>query len=344
MPDLSPKQITACKILLERISPSLGLALSEELNREALFDLIDLEIVSLSELMARSDTALQNVFSMSQPQGAESTFLIPDEAARILASLTEGGDGSDPPESVSDTQLDALTNIMSGLVRGFSTALSNSTGDLFDLESSSTHYGMLTIPPVFALEGSAVEARFTLSIPDVLDTEVTALFTSEFIFGLTPQPIEGGTGGGDAPGLEAMLSEDDVAAMFSQVTAGSGDFGSSGPVASSFGMGGASGPFSNPLSSGSDSMLPRGLEMILDIPLDVTVELGRVRMLIKDVLELSSGSIIELDRVAGEPVDLLVNGRLVAKGEVVVIEDNFGIRITEIISPAERVAGLGKGR
>jgi len=63
----------------------------------------------------------------------------------------------------------------------------------------------------------------------------------------------------------------------------------------------------------------------------------------KDVLELASGSIIELDRVAGEPVDLLVNGRLVAKGEVVVIEDNFGIRITEIVSPAERVAGLGKG-
>jgi flagellar motor switch protein FliN/FliY len=86
------------------------------------------------------------------------------------------------------------------------------------------------------------------------------------------------------------------------------------------------------------------MELILDIPLDVTVELGRVRMLIKDVLELASGSIVELDRVAGEPVDLLVNGRLIAKGEVVVIEDNFGIRITEIISPAERVAGLGKGR
>ena len=66
-------------------------------------------------------------------------------------------------------------------------------------------------------------------------------------------------------------------------------------------------------------------------------------MLIRDVLELSTGSVIELDRVAGEPVDLLVNGRLVAKGEVVVIEDNFGLRITEIVSPAERVAGIGKG-
>ena len=67
-------------------------------------------------------------------------------------------------------------------------------------------------------------------------------------------------------------------------------------------------------------------------------------MLIRDVLELASGSIVELDRMAGEPVDLLVNGRLIAKGEVVVIEDNFGLRLTEIVSPADRVAGLSKKR
>lgn len=84
------------------------------------------------------------------------------------------------------------------------------------------------------------------------------------------------------------------------------------------------------------------MNMVMDIPLDVTVELGHARMLIKDVLELGSGSVVELDRVAGEPVDVLVNGRLVAKGEVIVIEDNFGIRITEIVSPADRVSGLGK--
>ena len=96
--------------------------------------------------------------------------------------------------------------------------------------------------------------------------------------------------------------------------------------------------------SGADAVTMRPIDLIMDIPLEVTVELGRIRMLIKDVLDLASGSIVELDRVAGEPVDLLVNGRLVAKGEVVVIEDNFGIRITEIVSPAERVVGLGKGR
>lgn len=85
-----------------------------------------------------------------------------------------------------------------------------------------------------------------------------------------------------------------------------------------------------------------GLDLLLDIPLEVTVELGRVRMVVKDVIELGSGSIVEIDKAAGEPVDLMVNGRLVARGEVVVIEDNFGVRITEILSPADRLARLNE--
>ena len=82
----------------------------------------------------------------------------------------------------------------------------------------------------------------------------------------------------------------------------------------------------------------QNLDIVMDIPLEVSVELGRKRMSIRDILDLGSGSIVELDRVAGEPVDLLVNGRLVARGEVVVIEDNFGVRITEIVGVTPRAA------
>ncbi len=81
-----------------------------------------------------------------------------------------------------------------------------------------------------------------------------------------------------------------------------------------------------------------GLSRVRDIPLEVTVELGRTRLLIRDILDLSAGSIIELDKVAGEPVDLFANGMLVARGEVIVIDDNFGVRVTEIITAAERGA------
>ncbi len=81
-----------------------------------------------------------------------------------------------------------------------------------------------------------------------------------------------------------------------------------------------------------------GIERLMDIPLEISVELGRVKMLVKDVVELGTGSIVEIEKAAGEPVDVLVNGRLVARGEVVVIEDNFGVRVTEILNPMDRIA------
>ncbi len=86
---------------------------------------------------------------------------------------------------------------------------------------------------------------------------------------------------------------------------------------------------------------PSSLNLIMDVPLEISVELGRVKMMVRDVLELGSGAIIEIDKAAGEPVDVMVNGTLVARGEVVVIEDNFGVRITEIVAQ-ERPARAGE--
>src|SRR5699024_11154385 len=84
----------------------------------------------------------------------------------------------------------------------------------------------------------------------------------------------------------------------------------------------------------------RNLDMLLDVPLQVTVELGRTRQNVSEILELASGSIIELDKLAGEPVDVLVNNKLIAKGEVVVIEENCGVRVKEIVSKADRLENL----
>ena len=82
------------------------------------------------------------------------------------------------------------------------------------------------------------------------------------------------------------------------------------------------------------------LNMILDIPVQLTVELGRTRIPIKNILQLAQGSVVELDAMAGEPMDVLVNGFLIAQGEVVVVNDKFGIRLTDIITPAERIRKL----
>jgi flagellar motor switch protein FliN len=93
----------------------------------------------------------------------------------------------------------------------------------------------------------------------------------------------------------------------------------------------------------SDEMEPRAgteqksLDFVLDIPLQLTVELGRAKLLVKDVLQLNQGSVVELTKLAGEPLDVFVNSKLVARGEAVVINEKFGIRLVDIVSPRERV-------
>jgi flagellar motor switch protein FliN len=81
----------------------------------------------------------------------------------------------------------------------------------------------------------------------------------------------------------------------------------------------------------------KNLEFIMDIPLQLTVELGRTKLLVKDVLQLNQGSVVELTKLAGEPLDVFVNSKLVARGEAVVVNDKFGIRLLDIVSPNERV-------
>ena len=86
---------------------------------------------------------------------------------------------------------------------------------------------------------------------------------------------------------------------------------------------------------------PRNFELLLDIPLEVTVEMGRTRLPLRALLQLGAGSVIELGKLAGEPLDLLVNGKPIARGEAVMVNDKFGVRLTDVISPSERIAGLG---
>jgi len=84
----------------------------------------------------------------------------------------------------------------------------------------------------------------------------------------------------------------------------------------------------------------RDIEFLLDIPVEITVQLGRTRMLIKELLQLGQGSVIELEKLAGEPMEILANSRLIARGEVVVVNEKFGVRLTDIISPSERLTQL----
>ena len=136
---------------------------------------------------------------------------------------------------------------------------------------------------------------------------------------------------GAVPGAAETNAEDDwAAAMAEQATFDAAAEVKPAQIFPSFGE-----------ADGKASMLSE-LDMILDIPVNMTVELGRTKIAIRNLLQLAQGSVVELDGLAGEPMDVLVNGCLIAQGEVVVVNDKFGIRLTDIITPAERLRRLQK--
>ncbi len=131
---------------------------------------------------------------------------------------------------------------------------------------------------------------------------------------------------------DGQISEDDWAAAMAEQTVTE-----SNPIAAqpadifpSFG------------SNAGNAGMMNELDMILDIPVQITVELGRTKITIKNLLQLAHGSVVELDAMAGEPMDVMVNGTLIAQGEVVVVNDKFGIRLTDIITPSERMRKINR--
>lgn len=129
---------------------------------------------------------------------------------------------------------------------------------------------------------------------------------------------------------DGQISEDDWAAAMAEQGPVDNPEVSPADIFPAFAGGGQSGGMMNEL------------DMILDIPVQITVELGRTKITIKNLLQLAHGSVVELDAMAGEPMDVLVNGTLIAQGEVVVVNDKFGIRLTDIITPSERMRKLNR--
>jgi flagellar motor switch protein FliN/FliY len=231
----------------------------------------------------------------------EICLLLRKDTAAILCGLMMGGDGSAP---FKDEDMDALNEFGNQLMGAVCTNLGTRFSTSVSHAQAQTSAFDPEQPP-YELSGSAL-VDATLTIEGSPDSNIRLLLS---------------------PALAAKLA--------------GGDSGSAG--------GSGSGMDENPLASlaGMDSSLARNMEdsppniqMLLDINLNVTIELGRTRLSIRKVLELGPGSIIELDRLAGEPVDLLVNDKVVAKGEVVVVDEYFGIRIISLVSPEERIKQL----
>lgn len=137
----------------------------------------------------------------------------------------------------------------------------------------------------------------------------------------------------DNPASDDAIAEDDWAAAMAEQAIAEAAPAATAQAAQIFPAFGESG--------GKASMMNE-LDMILDIPVQISVELGRTKITIKNLLQLAHGSVVELDAMAGEPMNVLVNGTLIAQGEVVVVNDKFGIRLTDIITPSERMRKIGR--
>lgn len=238
---------------------------------------------------------------------------VPEVQLRLLSEFTEGG----------EALAAALSRTLA--VAGVLVTLRVSGASLETAETSPSAASA-------SLGSDAVSFAVTLHCPDGERLRLVVGASPELVATLAAGVSEAGAGG------SAMERAANLAARVTARRAPPDDAGTSS----------AAGLSANPVVFPQLEPAPvasprqsRGVELILDVTLQVRVELGSTRMTVEEVLNLAPGSVVELDRLAGEPVDIVVNDRLIARGEVVVVEENFGVRVTEIVSPRHRAMALG---
>lgn len=275
-----------------------------------------------------------------------SVLLLKDYDVAVIFDILMGKDGRNPDLEISDLQISAIGEVMNQLMGAAATALSQKYKTKVTMKAPESQLIRLSeaasVPSEF-LNQPLLVMKYNFVIEGVLDSELYELRPQAKAQKLKnllatpsqspprpatppppayqaapPPPQDLGPAPGYAPGYYPPTQNPSFQPTPASVR----------PAEFS------------PLVPGHPMQANPSLERIIDIPLRVTVELGSTKLKIKNVLDLNKGSVVELDKLAGEPVDMLVNGKLMAKGEVVVINENFGIRISEIIGPADRLNHL----
>ncbi|WP_299740868.1 flagellar motor switch phosphatase FliY [Rossellomorea sp. y25] len=281
-------------------------------------------------------------------------LVIKQSDASIIADLMLGGDGRNPSGELGEIQLSAVQEAMNQMMGSAATSMSTVFSKKVDISPPSID--LMYIPKGEGEENLPdqdllVKVSFSLKIGDLIDSSIMQLLPLTFAKSLVDELMNGGAteevAAAVAPGVDPPTAPQPVPAysgMYEEPVRTSHQHGSpqhlggQGVHGETVNVQPATFSHFEPTTLGQQET--KNLNMLLDIPLQVTVELGRTNRSVRDILELSSGSIIELDKLAGEPVDILVNSQLMAKGEVVVIDENFGVRITDIVSQSDRIKKL----
>lgn len=280
-------------------------------------------------------------------------LLLKDSDARIIADLMMGGDGSNIEGEVGEIHLSAISEAMNQMVGSASTSLSAMLDKPINITPPKVFKVDLRSQPLtvdfFKDNDSVVKVAFKMVVGKLIDSEIMQLlpvkFAKSLVAGLLKKNIDGFSAGEplDTP------KNDEVASLGEKqgVTADKGYQGVPEPEQKEGNVIKEKEVRVQPITLNSFEKDAEqqveaiaNLDLIKDVPLQVTVELGRTKKQIKEILQFGVGTIVELDKLAGEPVDILVNGKFIAKGEVVVIDESFGVRITDIIHPSKRINSL----
>lgn len=276
--------------------------------------------------------------------------------ASIIADLMMGGDGTNPPEELNDIHMSAVGEAMNQMMGAVSTSLSTMFNKKIDISPPKVNlidFGTEDkVTEIVSGDEPVVKVSFRMEVDGLIDSEIMQILPVPTAGDMVESLLHSGdTEEEPEPEAPSVPASTAATPAPTPAPAAAPAAAAAAPMMASaapYGMGGArvaqgvpvqAAQFI-PLSTTPVQVNEANIGLILDVPLQVTVELGRTKKSIKDILELSNGSIVELDKLAGESVDIHVNGKLLAKGEVVVIDENFGVRITDIVSPEERAARL----
>ncbi|SHK34234.1 flagellar motor switch protein FliN/FliY [Selenomonas ruminantium] len=285
--------------------------------------------------------------------------------AAIIADLMMGGDGTNPDTEINEIAMSAVGESMNQMMGTVATSLSTMFNKKIDISPPKVNlidFGSEDkVSEVLGQTEPIVCTSFRMEVDGLIDSEIMQILpvevAKEMVESLTngsqeePEPEPAAApppppAAAPAPAPAAAAAPPPMAAPAQQMAPPvmpppAGGYGGYGMPMQGMASNIPVQPAQfTPLNMQPVQVNDANIGLILDVPLSVTVELGRTNKSIKEILELTNGSIVELDKLAGEPVDINVNGKFLAKGEVVVIDENFGVRITEIASPAERAAKL----
>ncbi len=336
---LSPEELDALREIGNIVMGSASTVLSMLVNRSVEIVVRDVKDGALRDVYGiKGGSNLILRITFTEGLSGESAIVLSEKGALLIADLMMGGDGSSLPGELNELYQSAVNEALSQMMGSMATTLSTLLGGKYViLPPSSERVVFESKPPLIkglGEEDMVVCIIYSFKIGEDFEEEMLHVFPLDMAKAMVSKLLKrasepeerpvveqperkGRVEAGEAPTPSVSKETPKVAAVEAK------------PV-----------QFAPLQTVQAPSVPPKNINLILDIPLKVTVELGKTEMLIRDILNLGPGSIIELDKLAGEPVEVLVNGKPIARGEVVVIDENFGVRITDIISPRERLEKL----